>query len=236
MARFRFLSVATVALLLGSGGIAHCSIEIKDMGTSTQLTSVKWQETFKETGFVTLLQKKIFGGGETKVLVRGFGLGAGSLPLATLMQINIGAYKGRTIESAFLEFDFNLTDSTVTKAIITSFDTNGTLGFLWNPDGLGDPVVADVTSVSKNRIDVTRLLNDRLKSGKEWLGLHLTTDTGSFLFRSTLKTFSPDSGRDAAKVRLDVEVAVAHNPEPSALAIWSILGVALVAGRRRLFG
>lgn len=238
MANYQPLGIASVLLLLAVCGLAQGSVEtIEDLGTSSTLTTEVGSESFRGgSGFVTMLQKDLVVRGQVRqvrLFVRAFGLSAGDLPVATLLQVDISKYQGQHIRSAYLEFDLGGNSQDQSTVTIDSFDADGMLGFTWNwnPESLGN-VVADVSGVSKQRIDVTALLNNRLMAGDNWLGLRLSANSGTLL-KPTLGRMGPD----AAKVRLDVEVAaVAHAPEPSTLAIWSILGVALVAGRRRLFG
>ena len=94
-------------------------------------------------------------------------------------------------------------------------------------------MVAAVGGRRYNQIDVTQLLQKRLDEGESWFGLHLKADSG---FMYTLNNLGSVIRPDAPQVRLVVQysdAAVAHAPEPSTLAIWSILGITLFVGRRR---
>lgn len=153
----------------------------------------------------------------------------------SVLQVDISSLlSGFIIHSAELSFLLGSQSGTqqVTTSVI-SFETNGSIGYNWNPTALSGPVVQTVTGSNDplrfNTIDVTSLLQDRINQGQSWLGLHLSA-TGSgnqFLATTTVRE------ADRAQVRLTVNFS--QVPEPNTFALLGLMlgGMSLVRNRRK---
>ena len=145
----------------------------------------------------------------------------------TVLQIDISGLEGSTINSAQLDFTLLNGSSGTQTVTVTSFTADGELAYFWTPpDDLGSNTYS-VTGLADNSLDVTDLLQERVSSAADWLGLHLRA--------STLNHFTQLGDSDTAQVRLVVDHA--RVPEPSCLVLVGIAasatGISIVRRRRQ---
>lgn len=179
---------ACVAALATGANAASISYSIENLATGSSGTS----STYAGQGFVGMYASSfndIFG--------------AEFSFSTTLMQVDISALSGVSINSASLDFTFTNGSSGLGGVDITRVSANGTLGFQFTPaDNLG-VVNASVMGRSANSVDVTGLLSGAVSSGDSWLGLHLANNgTGAAYLWSAANRVG---NADAAQVRLVVD-------------------------------
>lgn len=241
----RVFAVAAVVLALAAS--ARASVWTSDPIGGLAGSLEPRDSTYSGTGFVGVVNVPNFLGLGSTLELFGpfFGLSFPSVQIATALQVNITDLNSTiqstntVIDKATLSFDLVFGGDDSNLVSVTSFDTDGVLGYVWYPPALDSVDGVVVGGTVSQSIDVTDLLRARVDQQEDWLGLFLKSNSGMLI---TL-TDSVFSSANAANVRLTVEYSevpisetIAHQPEPTTLAIWSILGVALVAGRRRLFG
>ena len=225
MARFnRLVLVGALLLTMTTGSAALGSVVVytlPDIGTWTSNTDGDLTKTYTGDGFLT------------SDLQYGFGhwLGVVANQASSSLQVDVTGLLGTTINSAQLSFDLKHGSGGSQQATLTSFDANGTLGFVFNTPASLYTQTETVTGLAHNVIDVTSALSQRLATNDNWFGLHLQ---GSGQYMWTWSHSSTGYTADEPQLRLTVDYdPAAVGPEPASVAIWSLLGAsALVAHRR----
>ena len=162
----------------------------------------------------------------------------GNLDYATVIQVDIAALSGATINSAKLEWQFldASSGSAPLEQRFSTFATNGTIGGAGTGiSGVpGGAIQSSVftTTFGLNRIDITAMVQQRVGAGSSWLGLYMEPvgDTEQFT------TVGNDLNRADVFLRVDYTMLPppAAVPEPTSIAIWGGLGwLGLIAARRR---
>ena len=217
---------ALTFLLVANCGAATVTYVIQDIGSFTGYTSTNLTATFPGTGFVGMYGNT---GGNAPSYVHLFGLESTDYS-RTILQVDIGALAGSSINSAILSFQ--LLDGFASGHGIqaTSYTANGDLAYNWDPpDNLG--VVSGTVSSGANSLDVTSLLAAQAAAGSGWLGLHLQgTDGNANVWTYTDPGFG--YGPDRAQVRLTVDYNAAV-PEPGAFGLAAGAFLALACWVRR---
>ena len=146
----------------------------------------------------------------------------------TIMNLNIEALAGATINSATLEYQ--LTNGTGEAGVLdlTSYDADGTLRHVFPaPPSPIQTVSYTTQGRAFNSLDVTSLLADRVASGGDWFGLYFAAGTST-----TIHYTGTSNDADAAQVRLNVDFTPV--PVPGAVLLGMLgLSVAGVKLRKR---
>jgi hypothetical protein len=201
--------VAAAALLFAPSAIGSTiTIPILDIGSFQTYDTIDTAQTFTGTGFAGMYDfawAHLLGVEYTSYS-------------RTILQADISALNGSTINSATLTFSLLDGDNGPHGVLATSYTANGTLAYSWNPpDNLG--TASTTAYYGENSIDVTSLLAASVAAGAGWFGLHLQgTDDNAYMWTYTDNSFT-DGYPDRANVRLTVDYTGDAVPEPATYAL-----------------
>ncbi|HBY63487.1 MAG TPA: hypothetical protein DEH78_26990 [Solibacterales bacterium] len=210
--------------LLGAATITYV---IRDLGTFPDYTSNDLAATYTGTGYVGL-----YGPSGGASFVHLFGLEDAGYSMA-LLQVNISALIGQTIQSAILSF-VTLDGQGAQSVKATSFDADGTLGYYVSaPSDLGSAYFN--TAVQANQsFNVTSLVAARVGTGSTWFGLHLAGENVEYPYTYSFDFDNNVPDPDRALVRLVVETSeIVSLPEPGGAVLIGAGLAAFGLARRR---
>jgi hypothetical protein len=158
----------------------------------------------------------------------------------TVIQADISGLVNTKINSATLEWVTRMGSENGQQQVST-FVTHGVVGGSGiSTDSIpGGVIQSDVfgtngwmTNGGFNQIDITSMIQQRVDSGADWLGLYFEP-----VGETEQSTYTWDDADYAQVVlRIDYDTSVFHNPEPTSAMIWLIIGVfaVLIKGRHRV--
>ena len=114
------------------------SFDIQDRGQFSGIVAMDTSATYSGTGFLGVARIPIDSRNVVDLVGHYFGLSIDpSIPIGTVIQVDISGLAGKTISSATLSFDLHHSLPDEATAEVVSFETNGQLGFAWDPAPLG---------------------------------------------------------------------------------------------------
>ena len=208
-----------VGLISPAAHAATFNYVLPDVGTFTTYSVANTGQSFAGNGFVGMYSSNSFA----------HLLGAETTSSRALVQQDISALSGQTIQSAIVSFALLDGDATPQILTITSVPADGGMEYQFTPTTSYGAVTA-TTAVGPGTIsvDVTALLQARVTAGASYFGLLFSGSTRDQWTWTTPYSLS-DRTTDSARLRLTVTTV----PEPSALAAVALAGGVLRRRRRR---
>jgi len=225
MRRSFLLFLAVAFLFIPACTATTIVYPILDIATFPASYDTNVAQTFPGTGFVGMYASCF-----EVSFVQLFGLES-TYCSRTILQVDISALAGQTINSATLTFQL-LDGGAVTDhgILATSYSADGNLAYHWDPpDNLG--TASGTVNLGPNSLDVTSLLAARLAASAGWFGLHLqgTDDQYIWTWTDPYQGF----GRDRAEMRLTVDYNAIPEPGTCGLAAGALLALGYLIRRRR---
>lgn len=148
----------------------------------------------------------------------------------TLVQVDVSAISGATINSATLSFYLQNGNGNLAPVTVTRFAADGTLEYSFGSPGNLGTVAGQTAGPGANALTITSLVAAAATAGDDWLGLHLMTTSGAGNYQWTPANRSGNA--DAALVRLTVDYDPVPIPEPATILLVLTALVSMMALRR----